>query len=473
MVDYRIAYGCWLNDSRMEPIMDEQWPSIRIDEHTLESLDRTMAFLSEAGYNYLDVFGLITNHNWEDDIVSTVDCERKRQVEQVVEIVHRHGLKLIYGLGVYSWGFDGIIARNERVRGTSTQAMCASSSEADEIMRRVIDFVAQTFEVDGFHLEAADQGRCRCEKCAGIEDDIDYYNRINVRVADYIRARYPDKKLLVNTSGYLAWGDQFNAKQLGQMQALGEAIDVFIDVGSHGSFIQPSARANFIKDFHASFGTANGFWIYPPQHWDRLRWFIPHSLQNHAFLEQVFEAGGNGCELYLSPINNPGAEMTILTNGLFLQDTSRSADEVLNRAVERLYNPKSEAHRAKLVELFKEAENLFFRCWRPERDHRLDEALSDGVEHVFCWSQQAMARANPGEFFLEKLFGEASDFPCYLAVHFDRAGRARYRAGMNRLLPMAKELEKDDSSGRVLAICRCIENVLCDIEKAQRALDLC
>ena len=58
MFDYRIAYGCWLNDSREKPIVDEDWPSIRIDADTLSSLENTMAFLKMAGYNYLDVFGL-------------------------------------------------------------------------------------------------------------------------------------------------------------------------------------------------------------------------------------------------------------------------------------------------------------------------------------------------------------------------------------------------------------------------------
>ena len=206
MFDYRIAYGCWLNDSREKPIVDEDWPSIRIDADTLSSLENTMAFLKMAGYNYLDVFGLITNHSWEDDIVSTVSAERREKVRAVIDIVHRNGLKVIYGLGVYSWGFDGIIARNAEVRGTSAQAMCASSPAADKIMRRVVDFVCETFAIDGFHLEAADQGRCECEKCRAFESDIDYYNSINARVARYIRERWPGKTLLVNTSGYLSWG---------------------------------------------------------------------------------------------------------------------------------------------------------------------------------------------------------------------------------------------------------------------------
>ena len=105
MFDYRIAYNCWINDSRIEPISDEDWPSIRIDDGTMYSLNKTMAFLKSAGYNYVDMFGLITNHNWKEDIPSTVSAERKEQVKRVIEIMHKYGLKLIYGLGVYSWGF--------------------------------------------------------------------------------------------------------------------------------------------------------------------------------------------------------------------------------------------------------------------------------------------------------------------------------------------------------------------------------
>ena len=115
---YRIAYGCWLNDSRTEPIVCEEWPSIRIDEETLSSLDKTMKFIKEAGYEYFDVFGLITNNRWTNDIVSTVNEERKALVRQAIDIIHKHGLKLIYGLGVYSWGFEDIVATNAAVRGT-------------------------------------------------------------------------------------------------------------------------------------------------------------------------------------------------------------------------------------------------------------------------------------------------------------------------------------------------------------------
>lgn len=472
MFDYRIAYGCWLNDSRMKPIVDEDWPSVRIDQDTIDSLDKTLGFLASAGYNYLDVFGLITNHSWQPDIVSTVSLQRKEQVTQVIELVHRHGLKLIYGLGVYSWGFDRIISHNPDVRGTNPQAMCASADASLEVMRQVIDYVSQTFEVDGFHLEAADQGRCNCDQCARFDSDIDYFNHVNQLTASYIRQKYPGKLLLVNTSGYLAWGDHFSKDQLEKILKLGENVDVFIDVGSHGEFVTFKDRKNVVDRMHASYGTANGFWIYPPQRWDRQRWLIPHFLQNHTHLKSLYEHGGRSAELFLSPVNNPGAELTVLCNGLFMLSPEREIKDILKEAVERLYPTQSPRQQMKIADIFIQAERLFFACWNPQRNRDLEAALSDGVENIFMWSQTHPERAIPGELFLEPLWGVGLGFPCYLTVHFDSAGRKAYKQGLEKLAEQTRAL-LDEISGednKIRDIMQCIDNVIADISMVEAFL---
>lgn len=467
MFDYRIAYGCWLNDSRLQPITQEDWPSIRIDRQTLDSLDHTLGFLSGCGYNYFDVFGLITNHAWQHDVAATVDETRRAQIRQVIDLVHRHGLKLIYGLGVYSWGFDQIIAHDPQVRGTSAQAMCASSAASWHMMRQVIDYLVANYELDGFHLEAADQGRCHCPRCAAFATDIDYYNAINIRTADYIRSRWPQKTLLVNTSGYLAWGDQFSADQLAKVADLGQHIDVFIDVGSHGAFVPEGARAAFARQMPASVGTANGFWIYPPQRWARDRWLIPHVYHNHRHLQQLYRDGGRSAELYLSPLNNPGAEITILANGLLMLNPERTVEDILAEAVQRLYDPSGPAQAQRIAGIFRQAEELFFACWTPQRNRALPEAYSDGVEHLFQWSPTQPQQAVPGEFFLEKLFGIGPGFPCYLTVHFDAQGRLRYREGMQQLLAQAHQVaQQGGNAQRLSAIVRCLENTIADLAQA-------
>ena len=391
-----------------------------------------MAFIKGAGYNAFDVFGLLTNSRWTEDIVSTISNERKGLVKQVIDIVHRHDLKLIYGLGVYSWGFDDIIAQNPQVRGTSSQAMCASSQEAKSVMFRVVDYIVENFEIDGFHLEAADQGRCTCGQCKKY-NDVDYFNRINILVATYIRKRWPEKILLVNTSGYLAWGDTFTNEQLQSLVSLCNQIDVFIDVGSHGFFVDKADRRAFSASVGASFGTANGFWIYPPQRWNRLRWFIPHMQQNYETITEVFADGGDSSELYLSPLVNPGVELTVLCNGLTLQNPLRPFEDILQEGILRLYGDLSEEDRVHLQRIFRSAEDLFFSSYRPERNRTLDEQYSDGVENIFIWSADHPEAAKPGELFLERLFGIGPGYPCYLTVHFDAKGRNAYLEGMMKL----------------------------------------
>lgn len=469
--NYKIAYGCWLNDSRTEPIVEENWPSIRIDQETLNSLETTMAFLKKAGYNYFDVFGLITNNNWNPDITSTVDDKRREVVKQAIDIIHKNGIKLIYGLGVYSWGFETIIEQNPAVKGTSRQVMCASSTESETIMYKIIDYVAGNYAVDGFHLEAADQGRCNCDSCSKYTD-IDYFNRINMIAAKYIRSKWPEKVLLVNTSGYLAWGDVFSKEQLEALKPLGESIDVFIDVGSHGIFVANKDRKNFIRDFKASFGTANGFWIYPPQRWDRLRWFIPHFSENINNLKEVFNDGGRSCELYLSPLINPAVEITVFCNGMFLNNTTLKTEDILDNVVEQLYHPSNAEEKKMICGIFCDAEALFMSSYNPVRNRTLDESHSDGVENIFIWSKTNKDLAVPGELFLEPLFGIGPGFPCYLLLHFDKQGRKKYHDGMIELLQKAthlKDLRPDCE--RTDRIVRALTMVIADVKEIMKKFD--
>ena len=72
-------------------------------------------------------------------------------------------------------------------------------------MRRVVDYLLETFDFDGFHLEASDLGRCTCVDCAG-ESNTAYYSRVNAETASYIRSARAEAVLMVNMCGYLPWG---------------------------------------------------------------------------------------------------------------------------------------------------------------------------------------------------------------------------------------------------------------------------
>ena len=466
----RIAFGVWLNDFRNTPITSEEWPSIRLDENIITDFKNLIIFLENSGFTALDIFGLVTNSDWTPEIASVIDERRKNQITELIDFAHSRNIEIIYGLGVYSWGFNTIIQHDHAVKGTNPQVMCGSSSFSRQWMQKVIDFVGDTFDVDGYHLEVADLGRCECEKCRN-EEDVEYYSRINRETAEYIRSRWPGKLLLVNTSGYLPWGDTVGKEGFKHIYGLGKAIDVFIDGGNHGLFIDESDRKELIRNLECEYGTSGGFWVYPPQHWDRLRWFLPYVRRDIEHLRQLYRDGSRACELYLGPLLNPGTEMNILCNGIFLRDVRKDSVSVMEEAIDILYKPKDGNARSKLAEIFFRAEEAFFDNWSERRLEALNNDYSDGISELFKWSTTKLERAIPGELFLEPLLGDKPGFPVYLAVHMTGEGRKRYRKELRSVLKEVTALRgnyADDN--RIDRIVSCVENVIGDIDLVEDTL---
>jgi hypothetical protein len=340
-------------------------------------------------------------------------------------------------------------------------------------MEKVIDFIGKNFIVDGYHLEAADQGRCCCEKCIQ-EGDVDYYNRINHLTAAYIRNRWPEKKLLVNTSGYLPWGDWMNEKERGSVLDLGKNIDIFIDGGNHGQFIHENDRAVFIDRLPCDYGTSGGFWIYPPQRFDRNRWFLPYILRSTTHLRNLYRDGSRSCELYLGPLINPSTEMNIFCLGRFLQDVDQNPLDIIEEGVEEIYHIKDPTQKSNFVELFHNAESAFFNNWSPHRLTNVPEFYSDGIDSLFQWSKLHRDRAMPGELFLDSLTGQYPPFPVYLTVHLDKERRESYRRELTDLLSLVKSLLKVNGGNhhKIETIHLCIQNTIQDIEMVQNIQEL-
>ncbi|HSV31486.1 MAG TPA: hypothetical protein VLH40_05615, partial [Atribacteraceae bacterium] len=409
---HRIGFGVWINDFRNDPLTQDNWPCICIDQQTQDDFRGMMQFLKKIGFTAVDIFGFLTNHDWPEKVHDVVSEDRIRAVQRLVKNAHDNNLEVIYGLGVYSWGFDSIIKNNPAVRGTSPQAMCGSREESQQYMRKVVDFVTNTFNFDGFHLEVADQGRCRCALCSK-ETDVVYFNRLNRETAEYIRSKLPDKFLLVNTSGYLPWGDTFAPEEFSSLYELGEWIDVLIDGGNHGQFVAEEHRTKFVENLPCDYGTSGGFWIYPPQHWKRLRWFLPYFYYAADHLKKLYRDGGRACEIYLGPLLNPGTELNLWCIGNFLQDPLKDPLTVVWDAIETLYRPKNQKSASQLVDLISRAESAFFNNWSSQRQSGIPEQYSDGIESLFAWSNTKRERAIPGELFLEPLFGNQPGFPVY------------------------------------------------------------
>jgi hypothetical protein len=459
----RIAFCVWINDIRDEPIIDS-WPSIIIDKRTMEDYKSMILHLKESGYNALDVFGLLTNRDWPMDIESVLSRERKKLVDTMIDFAHKEEIKIIYGLGNFSWGFDQIIKNDPEVRGTNPSAMCGSKPKSKVWQKKVIDFVVNNFDIDGFHLEVADLGRCRCSECVK-ENNVQYYNRLNRETALYIRENWPKNILLVNTSGYMPWGDFVGKKDYPSVYDLGRHIDIFIDGGNHGLFIKEEERPKFIAGFDCEYGTSGGFWVYPPQRWGRLRWFLPYIQTQHEHLRQLFKDGSRSCELYLGPAANPSTEINIMCNGLLLLDVDRATNDILEESIDRLYGPKNNRACEELAELFMKAEDAFFNNWNPYRIVNIPEKYKDGIDAIFEWSKENRERAIPGELFLEPLLGDSPGFPAYLAVQMTNEGRTHYKGELQAIFHSLTKMKNDfNDSGRLIRIKECINGVTRDID---------
>ena len=449
--NHRAALGCWINDMRNEAVYLERWPASVLDDRTVKGIVGCLELASQAGFNEFSVFGLLITYAWPPDIATAVDDVRRRQVNKVLQAAHNRGLKVLYGLGVYSWGFDRIIAGDPEVRGSNPQAMCGSRAKSWQWMQNVVDYILTEFDFDGFHLEASDQGRCTCSSCAQ-KGDVEYYSELNERTAEYIRNRWPDKVLMVNLCGYLGHGTGrvVAVEELGYLVELGQHLDFLIDPGHLGFYVEEGSRPDLLRRLQCDFGTSGGTWVYPPQRWNRLNWFLPHTMRTGRHIKQLYAEGGRAMEYYMGPVINPGVELNIAFGGRQLSDVGKGSRDILAEVIETLYRPRNVKARDALVRIVQRAEQAYFENWSP---------------------QPPPPTESPGELHIAPLLGATPGTAAYLTELWgwpvmNSIGRAAYRRELITILGELTRIEDGFSDGgRLERIKVCINNGIADIDK--------
>lgn len=448
--NHRVAFGVWINDMRNEGMPGKDWPYVVMDERTVEDIIGCLQLQAKAGFNEFDIAGLFVSHFWPVDIVSAVDKDRRRQINRILEAAHNLGIKVIDTLGVYSWGFKKIIESCPELGVTSKDAMCGSKPESWVWMKKVIDYIASEFEIDGFHLESSDLGRCTCPLCRE-KGDVEYHCGLNKQTAEYIRSRWPEKILMVNMCGYTGWRPLCPPEDKKHLLDLGDTLDYLIDPGHLGFFIEEESRREFISALSCDFGTSGGFWIYPPQRWNRLRWFLPYTMKTAQHIAGLYAEGGRAVEYYMGPTINPAVEVNITFGGKFLSDTGKGIKEILVEVIDELYRPKDSSTCNRLADIFQRAESAYFDQWSEDRIFK---------DH---------ARPGPGELHLEPLTGRDPGPARYLKLPFlDSVGRAVYR---EKLLLILRDLSKIETcirdKERIRRIEVCIRATIEDIDSIE------
>ena len=451
---YRIAFDAWVNDVRNEAIPLANWPLGILDDETVESNIRNFDALKETGYNSVDIFGLLATHDWPVDIHSVVDGERRRRVHKILKAAHERGLKVLYAMGVYSWGFDEIIKHDPAVQGDNRSAMCAAKEESWEWQKKVLDYVMEEFDFDGFHLEPSDQGRCNDERCRHW-GDVEYYSRINRMCADYVRSKRPEMWLIAILIGWGTWGKDFTDEEKDHLVEMSRSVDCIFDQGHRQPYIPPEKRREFIQRLHCGYGTSGGIWVYPPQRWERSRWFLPYTIRTGNHIKELYEDGGQGIMYYQGPPINPGVEVNIGFGGRIMSDTGKDLEDALAEVLETLYKPKSAGAHRQLVDIFQRAENVYFDQWP-------DAKILEYGGHTIIPKR---ITPPPGEVHLTTLFGVSPGPATYLTEPFlDTEGRIAYKEGLVSILKDISKIENDfRDEGRIKRIQKCISNTLLDI----------
>jgi hypothetical protein len=447
--EYRIAFGAWINDMRNGPLPLENWPASRVDDETVDSVIRAMDVQAEAGFNVLDVWGLFATSAYPPDIVSVLTRERRSKLKRLFAAAKERGICMMFGLGLFTWGFDEIIKRDPTVRGLdiagvpSAHAMCGAREESWGYLQKIIDMALGEFDFCGVHLESADQGWCHCSECAGKYGVVGYNVRINKRAAQYIRSKWPDKVITSIPINWLAVANgrrHFTQEEKAEIIELSRHIDCFMDQGWRGTFIPASERKTFISQLHCDYGTSAGLWLYPSVRWDRCSYFLPYPKRTSQAIKEHFRDGARGCMFYQGPVVNPGTELTTAVGGRMLADTGLDIRDTIAEVIERYYKPKSAKALRTLAHIFERAEESYFGEWTEER------------------FAEVQGTAMPGEFKLDELWGRSPGPATFLSnLYLCAYGRLAYKKGLVSILEELEQIEDAcDDNGRLQRIKRAV-----------------
>lgn len=423
---YRSLLG-WITDQDSRPDENTAWPSMRLDETTMADYERTFDMMVETGFNQIVIWGLFVSDAWPLDITSAVTPQRGKLVERLVARASKRGIRVLNGLGVYSWGFRNIIAANPKLGPTSREAMCASEEESWDWMRKILDYTSTRFALDGVSMQSADRGRCTCDRCKRWTD-AEYHSRINIRAAEYLRSKWPKQTLAVS-----GWGMNFeDPASQPHVVNLSSRIEYLIDVDGSTTRRDPAYRKQFVRNLKCGMGTLGGPQVEPPQHWKRDRWFLPTARHNAQHLAALKADGGRACEYFFHILANPGDELTQHVVGLCLSQPDVAWEKHLDQSIRRIYRLSNSAEVTQLAEAFLAAEDAYFNNARPVRD---------------------------GTISMEPLVGSSPGPAIYLSKHMDAQQIAAYSRDLSKVADKFRALPpKLQANPRIALSLRCIAN---------------
>ncbi|MCC7145559.1 MAG: hypothetical protein IT443_03865 [Phycisphaeraceae bacterium] len=355
---YPVAAG-WIRSLASEPAPYEPWPVVRWDEKLLEDQIRFLDAQAELGVIYNRVFGLFVGRDWPApfDPKTVIDAQREELLLRFMDAAHQRGIKILAGTGIYSWGFETIIRNCPEVRsaGSNKQAMCFYQPGSWDWQRRILDYVMDPkWGADGISMQSADQGRCGCDRCQNTPRPV-YHAQLLIRCAQYIRQQRPDWVI-----GQASWGlNMDDPNDLPHFQRIAEAVDYMIEVPDRSARTEPPTRKKLISSLNCAVGSVGGVFVSPAQHWDRLRYFLPHGLRTAQALKDLYDDGGRASEYHYRLFANPGDEVSWRTGAKILSQPDTSPEAALRLALAKVYSVTGSTL-AQLADWYTRSEDAYF-----------------------------------------------------------------------------------------------------------------
>jgi hypothetical protein len=328
-----------------------------MDKALIDDYEETLGFLQQSGMNEITLWGLFTNSYWEPEIDKTIDAERLKKVREVISDAHQHRIKILCGLGVYSWGFNKIIKEHPEMKcPCNEEVMDPAKPESWEWQKKVLDYLTDNFEFDGFSLQSADRGRCTCGEYKNASS-LEYHALLNQKVVDYIHSK--KENYIIGISG---WGMNLgNPSDLKSVVKMTKNVDYLIDVEESALKAGKSYRSELIKAIapcvYGSTGTPN---IEPIQALPRDQYFVPTFKRSCQRIRELYNDGGRACETYVRTRGNIGDEVTIEVIASILNDPGKETYLALKETLKRIFQPSDATALKDLSTIFNKAEDAFF-----------------------------------------------------------------------------------------------------------------
>jgi hypothetical protein len=433
---HRLYYG-WIRDLASEGRPNDAWPSIVIDDKLLNDYDVNLKFMHEIGLNEIVIWGLFISREWPLDLKNAINETRRKQVLAIIEKAHKYNIKVLSGVGVYSWGFDAIIRANPKLAcPDNPSAMCLHQQESWEWQKKVLDYNF-SFPIDGLNLQSADLGRCSCGESKAMSD-LEYHAALNQKVIQYVGKTYLDKII-----GISSWGmDISESTDLPYLISMTKGADYFTDVrGWNASPRKPGFRAKMIDTIKpcrlSTIGTPN---IEPPQHWERDRWFLPTAKRATKDLQVLYQEGGRAVENFMHIKANPGDEATIRLQVAIELNPGADWEKEYKLLLSKMFSPLSDDVGNQLFDLFVNAEDAYFENLKKYDPYNADISL-------------------------EPLVSDKTGEPVYILQQMNNEGMKNYLAAIEKLISKSERLKnKVENKTLIEKVLTCLKNTKKDIQ---------